>query len=88
MGCVEVTFPALPSLGPLSLTPPALPPVDVSVDFCCKIQLISFAGYAPLGPAVLAIPGASAVVLFINQQLALVDKYIDAIPLKCPRSGS
>lgn len=85
MACVSIDFPAVPDISPLSLTPPGLPAVDLSANFCCKFQLISFAGYTPLGAAVLAIPGAAAAVALINQNLALVDQYIDAQPLRCPR---
>ncbi len=85
MACVELPdFPALPSLGPFSLTPPALPALDLSIDFCCRIDLISFTPTIPLGPLVIAVPGFSAIMLTVNAALAVIDLYIDALPLDCP----
>lgn len=85
MACVTLPpFPPLPSLGPFSLTPPALPPVNLSINFCCQLSLVSFTPVIPLGPLVLAVPGASVVILGINTALAVIQAYIDAIPLDCP----
>jgi hypothetical protein len=85
MGCVKLPAPSpLPSLGLLSLEPPPLPAVDVSVNFCCKVQLISFKPTIPLG-AVLALPGASTIIAGINKAMTVAEAYIDAIPLSCPK---
>lgn len=86
MSCVslpEVELPELPS--PFTIAPPDLDPIDLSVDFCCKVQLISYAPFIPLGAVVLAVPGAAAIVATINESLAVIDAYIDAIPLSCPK---
>lgn len=86
MSCIAIPTIALPELPfPLTISPPALPSVDLSIDFCCKLQLISFAPYIPLGAVVLAIPGAAAFVASINVYLAAIDTYIDALPLSCPK---
>lgn len=86
MGCISPpALPAPPALpSPLSLSPPALPPLDLSIDFCCRYDLISWHPTIPLGPAVLAIPGASAVVILVNQAMDAIKPYLDAIALDCP----
>jgi hypothetical protein len=84
--CVELPpFPALPDILPLTLTPPPLPTLDLSVDYCCRLQLdISVADYIPLGTVTLAIPGADLVFAAVGEALAQIQTYIDAIPLDCP----
>lgn len=85
MGCVELPLPPpLPSLGAFTIEPPALPAVDLSIDYCCKVQLISFTPQIPLGPAVVAVPGAAAIIAGINSALAVIQAYLDALPLDCP----
>lgn len=86
MACLSLpAFPSLPDLGPLSLEPPELPSISLSADFCCKIEFtFSFVPAIPLGPAIIAIPGASAVIALINQALGTIDAYVDMIPLDCP----
>lgn len=82
MACLplpDVTLPTLPS--PLTLDPPALDPVTVGAEFCCKLASFTTPTYAPFGPAVLN----PAVIATINTNLALVQAYLDALPLNCPR---
>lgn len=84
--CIPIPpFPTPPSISPLTIGPPALPPVDISVDLCCRVNLISYTPIIPLGPAILAIPGASAVVAAIQVATATIKAYLAALPLKCPR---
>lgn len=86
MSCVSLPTVALPTLpSPFTISPPALPAVDLSIDFCCKVQLISYTPFIPLGAVVLAVPGAAAIVATINESLAVIDAYIDALPLSCPK---
>lgn len=86
MACVLLPpFPAPPSISPFTIAPPALPPIDLSIDFCCKVNLISYTPAIPLGAAVLAIPGAAAVVAGIQSAITVINAYIDATALKCPR---
>lgn len=86
MACLELPeFPALPDISPFSLTAPTLQLPSLSVEFCCRLDLIPPTPPLVLGAVVLAIPGASAVILGINQMTTLVNAYLKAIPLDCPR---
>jgi hypothetical protein len=84
MACIDIVFPPLPDIFPLVLTPPALPSIDLSIDFCCRLSLTIVPPPIPLGPLVLAIPGASAALITLNAQIALINSYLDALPLSCP----
>lgn len=82
MPCVDVPTPALPTLPP-GLSIPALPaPPAVTVGACCQSVTLPA---IPL-PASLGVLTSSAIVV-INQQLAALQAYIDALPVTCPRNG-
>lgn len=82
MACISVAleFPTLPS--PLSLTPPSPPPINVSLQLCCKKPIL--AASTPPVPFAAAILNPT-VIAIINAQLALAEAYIDNLPIKCPR---
>jgi hypothetical protein len=86
MACIDILdFPALPPISPFTIAPPSLPAVDLTIDFCCRLNLFTFTPALPLGVLIVAIPGASAVILAINASLEVIDEYLDAIPPVCPR---
>ena len=83
MACVPIpAFPPLPDIFPLVLTPPTLPPVDLSL--CCQFSLTIPIPPFPLGAAVLAVPGASTIILGINVAITAVNSVISSLPLSCP----
>lgn len=85
MACVPIPqFPPLPDILPLVLTPPTLPTIDLSVDLCCRLNLTIPLPIIPLGPLVLAVPGASAIILGINVAVGQVNAVISMLPLACP----
>ena len=93
MACIEVPeFPPLPDIFPLTLEPPPLPVLDLSVDFCCRFQLIvdpmdllALLGLAaPIKALLIASPEVSATIALINQNIAILNTYLDALPLDCP----
>jgi hypothetical protein len=87
MSCVPtLEFPPIPDISPITLTPPLFA-LDLSVNFCCQIQIVGAVSFVPLGAAVLAIPGASAVILALQTALDAVETVINALPPKCPRTA-
>jgi hypothetical protein len=85
MSCVPIpAFPPLPDIFPLVLTPPTLPPIDLSIDLCCRFDLSIPLPIIPLGPLVLAVPGYPAIMLALNAVLDEVTSVIAALPLSCP----
>jgi len=86
MGCKPtLPFPPIPDISPITLAPPALPALDIDAEFCCKLLLISITPNIPLGPAILAIPGAAAVVAGLTAIKVAVQSVLDALPLECPK---
>lgn len=89
MPCVKLPeFPPLPDISPFSIDLQiTLPPVDLSVDFCCRLNLLQLPPL-PLGllaPLILSAPeSVTAILTGINAALKLVDTLIDALPLDCP----
>ena len=81
MACLalpDIDLPTLPS--PLTIAPPALGGT-LNLALCCKIVSITGSIPVPFPPQVINPP----VIAFINTNLALVDAFLDAQPLKCPR---
>ena len=82
--CVQLpTVPTIPAPG-FTLSPPQLPSFDLGVDFCCKLQLAIVPPPIPIGPLVLAIPGAAAALASLNAYVKAINVYIESIPLSCP----
>lgn len=83
MACVpipQVPNPELPF--PLTIAPPETPDPGFSADLCCKILAFTI----PTPPIPLP-PGTvnPATAALITSNLAAVQAYLDALPLKCPR---
>lgn len=86
MPCINIPdFPSLPDITPISLTPPALPPLDLSINYCCRLNLLDFAGYVPIPPVTIFSPTATAIIIAINQVIDQVNNLKRRIPLDCPR---
>ena len=83
--CVPIPDFDIPELPlPLSLEPPALPDIDISADFCCRLALFIPLSISPLPGVVLSSPEAVAVMLALKAEMAIVRQYLLALPLKCP----
>lgn len=84
-GCVPIpAFQPLPDILPITLNPPTLPPIDLSVDLCCHFNLSIPLPIIPLGPLVLAVPGSTAVFLAVNAALDQITSVLAALPTSCP----
>lgn len=83
MACIPlppIPFPVLPS--GFSVSPPALPPVPVSGAVCCKqIAFSAVSPPLPLPPLVVN----PAFIAALTAAMKVVQTYIDAIPLECPK---
>lgn len=85
MGCVAVPNVAPPTLpSPFSLEPPALPPVDLSVNFCCRFELHITPPPLPIPPITLLIPGGAAILVAMNEAFDVIDEYIDEVNALVP----
>ncbi len=88
--CIKLPdFPALPDLGGLSFPLPPGVGLDLSVDYCCKLALFASVTIPPevkaaIKTALMALPDVSPTILLINQQIALLNAYKNALPLRCP----
>ncbi len=82
MACLELPGVALPQLpSPFSIEPPGLPGISVSVAFCCKLPSFSLSFPFSL-PSATINPG---VIALVNTALKVIDGYLDAVPIDCPR---
>lgn len=84
MGCVSVPDVEPPTLPlPFTLEPPAIPPVDLSVDLCCRFGL-HIDVWIPIPPITLLVPGSSEIIIAMNQAFAVIDEYIDELDALAP----
>lgn len=74
-------LPPLPDIFPLTLTPPTLPPISGDLTICCKLVQFVFVPILPVGPILIN----SAVMAVINAQIAIVNGFIRAMQLPCPK---
>ncbi len=82
MACVPLPAPpALPSLGPLSLTP-TLPSLGFDPTLCCKLLPFPVATPPIPFPAGVYNP---AVAVALAAALDTVRAYLDALPTGCPK---
>ncbi len=82
MACIPIPELPNPTLGlGLSIEPPSLPSFSGDVDLCCKILSFNIVPPPlPLPPFALN----AAVTATLNNCIAAVQAYIDALPLDCP----
>ncbi len=81
MACVKIPIPTIPTLGlGLSLAPPALPPLSLDANICCKLFDVSIPSIPlPIDPILIA-----AALPALDGVLAAIQEYIDLLPLDCP----
>ena len=85
MPCLELPgLPSLPSLPPGVSLPIFTPPTLPNLNLCRKIQLPAF----PIPAVTLPIPTEliAAVVATLQELIAGVQAYLDALPVSCPFS--
>jgi hypothetical protein len=80
--CLTLPAPTLPKLpAPLSISLPAIPAIPGLPNLCCKLPPI------PIPPIPIALPALilnPAVIATLNANIAIVQSYLRALPLKCP----
>lgn len=82
MACIPLPAVALPVLpAPFSIDPPELPAITIGAEFCCKLPTLSVTPLIPIPAAILN----PAVIALINAASDVINAYIDALPLDCPR---
>lgn len=74
-------IPTPPDIFPLTVEPPALPPIGGDLDICCKLVSFSWTPVIPLGPLVIN----SGVMAVIAAQIAIINSYLDVLTIPCPR---
>ena len=84
MACINPPIPTLPTLpSPLSLAPPALPPITTPGLCCQLLPPLTLLPPITLPPNTLN----PAVIATINAALQQVQDYLDSIVPDCPRSS-
>lgn len=84
MACLKLPVPPLPPLPlPFNVAPPPLPPIpSIDLQFCCKLPL-PFPPLPPIPfPPIVINPG---VILLINAAMLVIETYLDALEVRCPR---
>ncbi len=81
MSCTPMINPPVTDLpSGTTITPPSPPPLPGDVTLCCKA--LHLPTFPPLIPLPIALPGLSEV---ISAFLAGITKYIDSLPIVCPK---
>jgi hypothetical protein len=83
--CIAIpAFPPLPPILPLTITPPALPPLDLTINYCCRLNLFLFVPIPPLPTLVITSPTVVAILAALTVAMDTISAYLDALPLSCP----
>jgi hypothetical protein len=86
VACVELPDVSIPNIFPVTIEPPALPSLDPSFDFCCKVAAFELTIPLPITALTILPPlGYVAAMAVINTTLASIRSVIDALPLDCPK---
>ncbi len=83
MACTLAPLPPFPVLPPGITLGVSIPSPPFNLTFCCKILDFGPSTIIPLGFG-LSIAAAA----IIGTEIALLESYFDAIPIKCPREAS
>lgn len=81
MACIDlphVTLPTLPSPLSLAIT---LPPFSFNFELCCKMLPFS----AAIPPIPLGISLNIPLIAMINEQIAIVQAFLDQLHIPCPK---
>ena len=81
MACIDLPIPTIPTLpSPLTIGI-TLPPFAFALNLCCNILPFALA----IPPIPLAITLDLAIIHIINEQIAIVQRYLDQIAIPCPK---
>ena len=81
MACIDLPIPTIPTLpSPLSIGI-TLPPFAFNLNLCCKILPFSLA----IPPIPLGISLNLPIIAMINEQIAIVQAFLDQLAIPCPK---